>query len=81
MRLALAGTLRLVAARIAAAEPQSKADELFERAQKAKQAGHNDEACKLYDQALRYNPNAVGTLLNVAKCDEDAGKVATAGSA
>jgi tetratricopeptide (TPR) repeat protein len=78
MRGALAVTVVALLAHGAAADGQSKADELFERAQQAKQAGHNAEACKLYEDALRANPNAVGTLLNVAKCSEDAGKVATA---
>jgi hypothetical protein len=57
---------------------QSKADRLFEEAQQLKQAGKTDEACKKYDEALHFNKNAVGTLLNVAKCAEDSGKYATA---
>jgi hypothetical protein len=57
---------------------QTEADKLFEEAQQLKQAGKTAEACAKYEEALAKNRNAVGTLLNVAKCNEDAGKVATA---
>jgi tetratricopeptide (TPR) repeat protein len=59
-------------------EDQAKADRLFEEAQALKQAGKSDEACAKYSEALTFNGNAVGTLLNVAKCSEDSGKFATA---
>ncbi len=59
-------------------EPHTEADKLFEEAQALKQAGKTAEACAKYEEALAKNRNAVGTLLNVAKCDEDAGKIATA---
>lgn len=59
-------------------EDQVKADRLFEEAQALKQSGKADEACAKYNEALAFNKNAVGTLLNVAKCAEDAGKYATA---
>lgn len=59
-------------------EDHVKADKLFEEAQQLKQAGKGKEACDRYAEALTYNKNAVGTLLNVAKCNEDAGKIATA---
>lgn len=62
----------------ARADDTAKADALFEEAQKLKQAGKTDEACKKFDEALGYNRNAVGTLLNVAKCKEDDGRIATA---
>ena len=35
-------------------------------------------ACELYEEALALNPNAIGVLLNVASCEEKAGKIATA---
>jgi hypothetical protein len=56
----------------------SKADKLFEEAQQLRAAGNKAEACKKYDEALSFNRNAVGTLLNVALCNEEAGKYATA---
>ncbi|HEY5949317.1 MAG TPA: tetratricopeptide repeat protein [Kofleriaceae bacterium] len=72
--------LTIVAAmcRLAAAEDPDQADKIFEEAQQLKQQGKTAEACKKYDEALSYNHNAVGTLLNVALCNEEAGKYATA---
>lgn len=55
-----------------------KADKIFEQAQELKQAGKTAEACAKYDEALRYNRNAVGTLLNVGLCHEEANRVASA---
>jgi hypothetical protein len=58
-------------------DPQ-KADKLFDEAQKLRAEGKTADACKKYDEALSFNHNAVGTLLNVALCNEEAGKYATA---
>lgn len=55
-----------------------KADKIFEQAQELKQAGKTAEACAKYDEALRYNQSAVGTLLNVGLCAEESNRVATA---
>ena len=55
-----------------------KADKIFGEAQQLKQAGKNAEACAKFDEALRYNRSAVGTILNVGLCNEEANKVATA---
>jgi hypothetical protein len=62
---------------VAEDDPQ-KADRLFDEAQKLREAGKTADACKKYDEALSYNHNAVGTLLNVALCNEEAGKYASA---
>lgn len=35
-------------------------------------------ACEKFDESLRYNSAAIGTLLNVALCDEKLGRVASA---
>lgn len=56
----------------------TEADKLFQEALALKEAGKAAEACAKFEQALSSNNNAVGTLLNVAKCDEDAGRIATA---
>jgi hypothetical protein len=59
-------------------EDRAKADAMFEQAQKLKAEGNAALACDKYREALTYNRNAVGTLLNVALCAEEAGKYATA---
>jgi hypothetical protein len=63
---------------VAYADDVAKADVLFEEAQRLKAAGKTAEACAKYDEALHHNRNAVGTLLNVGLCNEEAGKYASA---
>jgi hypothetical protein len=59
-------------------DPQvEKADQLFTEA-KALMSSNLREACSKFDESLRYNPAAIGTLLNVALCDEKLGRVASA---
>lgn len=59
-------------------DPQiEKAEQLFAEA-KALQSSNLREACNKFDESLRYNPAAIGTLLNVALCDEKLGRVASA---
>ena len=55
-----------------------KADAIFDEAQQLKAQGDIAGACKKYEESLAYNRNAVGTLLNVGLCAEEAGKYATA---
>jgi hypothetical protein len=55
----------------------ARADQLFAEG-KALFESNLLEACKKFDESLRENPAAIGTLLNVALCDEKLGKVATA---
>ncbi|HEU4611263.1 MAG TPA: tetratricopeptide repeat protein [Kofleriaceae bacterium] len=59
-------------------EDPTKADQLFAEAQALRDQGKTAEACAKFDEALSYNPNAVGTLLNVGLCNEQSGKYATA---
>ncbi len=59
-------------------EDHLKADQLFADASKLKAEGKTAQACAKYDEALSYNKTAIGTLLNVALCREEAGRVATA---
>jgi hypothetical protein len=54
-----------------------KADQLFVEG-KALLASNLLQACDKFDQSLSYNPAAIGTLLNVALCDEKLGRVASA---
>jgi len=54
-----------------------KADQLFAEG-KALLDSNLLEACEKFEASLRENPAAIGTLLNVALCDEKLGKVASA---
>jgi hypothetical protein len=36
------------------------------------------KACNLFEQSLAKNPQAIGTLLNVARCDQKLGRIASA---
>ncbi len=75
----------VAAARPAGADPQpgtsdpqlAKADQLFAEA-KALEASNLPEACSKFAESLHYNPAAIGTLLNVALCDEKLGRIASA---
>jgi hypothetical protein len=56
----------------------AKSDAAFEEGLKLKDAGQLDKACAKFREALVFNPNAVGTMLNVAVCDENTGHIASA---
>jgi tetratricopeptide (TPR) repeat protein len=56
----------------------TKADATFDEGQKLKDAGKLDEACAKFKESLTYNPNAVGTMLNVALCQQQAGHIGSA---
>jgi hypothetical protein len=81
--LAVAAAL-LAAAAPASADPEApsdprlaKAEQLFVQA-KALEATNLPEACIKFAESLQYNPAAIGTLLNVALCDERLGRIASA---
>jgi hypothetical protein len=62
----------------AAADPRIiKADQLFAEG-KALFGTNLAQACDKFEESLRYNPAAIGTLLNVALCDEKLGRIASA---
>jgi tetratricopeptide (TPR) repeat protein len=78
--LAVAGLGGLVARAHAdpVADPKiAKADQLFAEG-KALLGSNLLQACAKFDESLRENPAAIGTLLNVALCDEKLGRVASA---
>ena len=54
-----------------------KADRLFAEG-KALLSSNLLQACAKFDESLHENPAAIGTLLNVALCDEKLGRVASA---
>lgn len=61
-----------------AADPRiEKADQLFAEG-KALLDSNLLQACAKFDASLRENPAAIGTLLNVALCDEKLGRIASA---
>lgn len=70
--------LVLSSATVAHADDASRADALFAEGVKLKEAGKNSEACAKFSETLQVNPNAVGAILNVALCDEEDGKYASA---
>jgi hypothetical protein len=63
---------------LAHADDASDAETLFNEGQQAKEAGNTAEACTKFRQSLEKNRNAVGTILNVALCFEEEGKIASA---
>jgi tetratricopeptide (TPR) repeat protein len=76
--LALAAIVVAASADRAHADPQiDKAEQLFTEA-KALMPSNLLQACGKFEESLRYNPAAIGTLLNVALCDEKLGRIASA---
>jgi len=81
MRQTIGGVLLLVVlvAGVAHAGPNDdQADALFEQGKTLEKDGKASEACGKYEQALKLNANAIGIILNVARCDQNARKYASA---
>mgnify|MGYP003778339853 CR=1 FL=1 len=79
-RLATLLTLALALSCTRAADAQSKgaaAESLFEEGRKAMDAKDYDAACARFRESNRIDP-APGTVLNLARCEEARGKLATA---
>ncbi len=77
MRRLLFASLLVVSAR-AYADDVKTADDKFSAASKLREEGKTEAACALFGESLALNPNAIGTILNVARCAEEANHVATA---
>jgi hypothetical protein len=83
IHVVVAAALFAVATAPAAAQPQgagqsvAQAEQLFEDARKAMAAGDIATACPLFDASYKLDP-ALGTLLNMAACYEQLGRVASA---
>jgi hypothetical protein len=76
---ALAIVVGLTASAIAQpGDAKSDADRLFEEGRKLLADGKADAACEKFQQSIAKDPRAVGTLLNLALCNEQRGKIATA---
>jgi len=55
-----------------------EADKLFQEGRTLLEAGKRADACAKFDLSFRKDPRAVGTMLNLGLCAEEAGQVATA---
>jgi len=55
-----------------------EADKLFQEGRRLLEDGKRTEACAKFDLSFRRDPRAVGTILNLGLCAEEAGQVATA---
>jgi hypothetical protein len=67
----------LWAPRVAADPRTERADQLFAEGKRLFDS-NLAQACAKFDESLQYNPAAIGTLLNVALCDEKLGRIASA---
>lgn len=74
--LALAGTA--AAGPAVRDDDKLEADKLFQEGRDLLTAGKRAEACAKFDLSIRKDPRAVGTILNLGLCAEEAGQVATA---
>lgn len=57
---------------------RADADKLFEQALQLRAQGAETQACVKFTEALQDNPEAIGSVLNVALCSEEQGKYASA---
>jgi len=65
-------------ARIAAADPtQDRADKLFEEGRDLLKQGDSKGACEKFESAIKLDPRATGTMLNLGLCYENLGKLGT----
>ena len=69
--------LALLAVRAHADIDIKKADELFAKGISLRET-NLEQSCKAFRESLELNPQAIGTLMNVALCDEKLGKIASA---
>jgi tetratricopeptide (TPR) repeat protein len=76
--LALLITLVAVPLLAHAEVDNERADRLFLAARKLLEEGNLEQACAMFEEALRYNPQAIGTRLNLARCEERRGRIASA---
>jgi tetratricopeptide (TPR) repeat protein len=78
------GICLVLATSTAAADPvvrdddKLEADRLFAEGRTLLDQGKRQEACEKFDLSIRKDPRAVGTILNLGLCAEEAGQLATA---
>lgn len=59
-------------------QASSLADRLFDDGRELADRGDHEGACAKFEASLKLDPRAVGTLLHIATCKENTGKLATA---
>lgn len=69
--------LALLASRAQADIDIKKADALFAKGLSLRDT-NLEQSCDAFRESLQFNPQAIGTLMNVALCDEKLGKIASA---
>jgi hypothetical protein len=77
MRQVLALVLWILVVAAPALAQEKSADQLFREGRDAAKKGDHASACRLFGQSYTLDP-AVGTLLNIARCEEELGKLASA---
>jgi len=77
MRRALASSTFAIAMALALPASADKAEELFKEGVALRES-NVEQACQKFEESLGFNPAAIGTLLSVAICDEDRGRIASA---
>ncbi len=78
MRGVLASLAVVVLASTSVAQPASEAERLFQEGLELMAAGKAEQACAKFEQSIKKDPRAVGTLMNLGRCNANIGKVATA---
>jgi len=59
-------------------DEQKRADALFAEGRKLIEAGKNEEACAKFGDAIKLDPDAAGSMLNLGLCNQNLGKLKTA---
>jgi hypothetical protein len=77
LRTAVVLCATLAASRAFAETDIKAADELFAKGLALRET-NLEQSCSYFEQSLAKNPQAIGTLMNVALCDEKLGKIASA---
>jgi len=77
MRRALAISTFAISMALAPAASADKAEDLFKEGVALRES-NAEQACQKFEESLGFNPAAIGTLLSVAICDEERGRIASA---